>query len=543
MLKIKIFIITVLLISSVFSEVLFEPNARIDDRIDRILQTLSSRSGVALPSGIFQQPMNYEEIRRFLNAVEKSDNLTQTDREFLAILQRRYSGEDGFFGITDDDGRRRILANLDLTGSFRADFKDSARLDAYGMINPRVRANLGIISFYTDMYLWTQYRSDTAWHKHDYQPFRGQTFNVIGDEPSNMRAMDDFRGGISAQFPFARVDIAVDNLTSGPAAHNRLILNAVDKPVFYTRFMLDFNRVQYYQIFGVLRQLKHLNKFLYYHRAQIPFFENRFTLGLSASIISGSIADSALMALPHGQTVWALAQERKIEPVYMIPFLPYVFAEHYTGDRDNKQIALDFELRLPQIARWYAEFMIDDANDPIRLFTSDHWGNKWAITVGTQWFPEIAGRNAVFGFEYCRVEPWVYTHFWGVATNYEHFGKGIGAELGPNSEQIRGLAEIFITYRQGIKFEAVRNRFNRNVRGGSIGDVFIYDWIHDIFPDYSGLIDSERKTFLGKGYTTEYEFSLSHLFRQFQQRYEMETRLFYSSQKGFGLGFWGGFRF
>jgi len=542
MLKIKIIIIVAIAFFSGFAEtILFEPNAKIDARIDRIIHSLSARSGVAVPNGIFQQPMNYEEIRKFLNAVEKSENLTQTDSEFLAILQKRYSGEDGFFAIKCEDGRRRILANLDLTGNIRTDFKDSARLDAYGMISPRVRANLGIISFYTDMDLWTQYRSDTVWYPHDYQPFRGQTYNVIGDAPSNIRAMDGFRGGVSAQFPYARIDVAVDNLTGGPAAHNRLTLNAVDKPLFYTRFMLDFNRIQYYQIFGMLQQIRLYDKFLYYHRAQIPFFDNRFTLGISASIISGSSGDSATMAMPHSQTQWILNEKRKVEPIYMIPFLPYVFAEHYLGDLDNKQITLDFELRFPQIARWYMEFMIDDATAPHTLF-SNHWGNKWAFTLGTQWFPTIKEKNAVFGLEYCRVEPWVYTHFRGVATNYEHFGKGMGAELGSNSDQIRGLSEIYLSHRHGIKLEAIRNRYNRNTRGGSIGDVFIYDWIHLVHPNFDGQIDSEKKVFLGENYTTEYEFSLSHLFRQFQ-RYEMETSVFYNNKKRFGLGLWGGFRF
>lgn len=543
MLKVKVIAILISIIFLSFAEmVIFEPNAKIDDRIAIILQTLSARSGVAVPSGIFQQPMNYAEIRDFLDKVEKSEKLTQTDKEFLAILQKKYSGNNGFFGFSDGDGKRRILANLDLTGSFRSDFKDSAKLDAYGMISPRITANLGIISFYSDMDLWTQYRSDTVWYGHDYQPFHGQTFNLIGsDDSAHIRAMDGFRGGISAQFKYARIDIAVDNLTSGPAVYNKLILNAVDKPIFYTRFMLDFKRIQYYQIFGVLQELKNYNKFLYYHRAQIPFWNNKITLGLSASIISGSIADSATMAEPHGQVHRTLNRERKVEPVYMIPLLPYVFAEHYGGDLDNKQMAIDIELKLPQIARWYVEFLIDDAESPNTIF-NNWWGNKWALTFGTQWFPVIAGKNTIFNLEYCRVEPWVYTHFDGVATNYEHYGKSIGAELGPNSAQIRGLSQIYLTHKHGVKLEAVHNRYNRNVRGGNIGDVFVEDGIYDIYPNYDGTIDSKTKEFLGKNYTTEYEITLSHLFRQFS-RYEMETSIYYNNRKGIGIGLWGGFRF
>ena len=525
-------------LTTVAANYYYEPNAKIDGRIDVILQTLSARCGLALPSGFYQQPLNYHEIRTFLTQAENCEYLTHSDKELLQILQSKYSGENKIFGHEDSVGKKRIQVNLDLTGDIRGNYADATHaLDAFGIISPKISANFGTVSLYSEMDVWTQYRSDTVWYRHDYSPFRGQTYNIIGDDSSSLRALDSFRGGASMQFEKARIDVAVDNLTSGPAVYNRLILNAVNNPIFYTRFVLDFGRVQYYQIFGLLKELRYHNKFLYYHRLQFPFFQNKLVLGFNASIVSGTIADEATMREPHGQYVWFTQNERKIEPSYMIPFVPYLFAEHYNGDRDNVQMDFDFELRFPQSVRWYGEFLLNDATAPHTIF-SDSWVNKWAFTLGTQWFPIVAGKTTVFGFEYCRVEPWVYTHFGGVATNHEHYGKSIGAELGPNSAQIRGLAQVFLSQRHGFQLDAVHSRFNRNARGGNIGDVFVYDY----YPDYNLIPDSQTKEFLGKDYSSEYEVTLSHLFRQFQ-RYEMKTSLIYGSEKGIGIGFWGGWRF
>ena len=514
----------------------FEPNIAVDSRIDEVINMLSSRCGTVPPAGISQQPMNYHELRRWISELENCENLTQTDRQTLEILKNRFDGNTRLAEIKSEDGEYRFLLNLDLTGQtrFHGDF------DAKGIINPKIAASLGVFSFYSDIHVLTQFKSDTIWTGGNYQPFQGPTYNTIGDS-SHLRAMDGFRAGISAQTERFRFDVAVDNLTSGPAVHNRLMLNITDKPIFYTRAALDFGRLQYYQIFGILKELQFYNKFIYYHRAQVPFFDNKLTLGINASVISGATGNSATMYEPHGQVFPEdqLNRSRSIEPIYMIPFIPYFFAEHYVGDLDNKQIGLDIELRLPETARWYAEFFIDDGSTPHTLF-NDSWVNKWALTVGTQWFPIIAGRNAVFGIEYCRVEPWVYTHFRGSATNHAHYGRNIGAELGPNSAQIRGHSQFAFSQRHALRLETVHNRYNREARGGSLGDVFVYPHLAEELQ--LGWYDSEKKVFLGDDYSKEYEITLTHIFRQFG-RFEMESSIFYNSDKGAGIGIWGGFRF
>jgi hypothetical protein len=99
------------------------------------------------------------------------------------------------------------------------------------------------------------------------------------------------------------------------------------------------------------------------------------------------------------------------------------------------------------------------------------------------------------------------------------------------------MSQFAFSQRHALRLEVVHNRHNRDARGGSLGHVFVY-------PEW-GLgveADSERKHFLGDNYTKEHEVTLSHLFRQFG-RFEMTSGIFHNSQKGAGVGIWGGFRF
>lgn len=53
---------------------------------------------------------------------------------------------------------------------------------------------------------------------------------------------------------------------------------------------------------------------------------------------------------------------------------------------------------------------MDDILSPLKIFTDD-WGNKWAATLGMQYFGSLFGRDFTVNAEYSHVEPWVYTHF------------------------------------------------------------------------------------------------------------------------------------
>jgi hypothetical protein len=168
-----------------------------------------------------------------------------------------------------------------------------------------------------------------------------------------------------------------------------------------------------------------------------------------------------------------------------------VFVEHYVGDLHNAALSFDFCLNLPRDFRFYGEFFLDDMLTPWEI-VSDDWGNKWALTLGMQYFTNIYNRDVSAGLEWSRVEPWVYTHFYGGSHRYDHFDKPLGSPAGPNSMAIVANCDMSVTKKMtlGLKMTSVAS--NPTARGGKITDIF-QDAGRTENPD------SEKKKFLGDG--------------------------------------------
>jgi len=283
------------------------------------------------------------------------------------------------------------------------------------------------------------------------------------------------------------------------------------------------------------------------HRLEVPLFEQRFVFGLNGAVVFGSAADSISTAKVHSdpleQKFYGI--DRTFEPVYLVPFLPFAFAEHFTGDRDNALLSFDLSLRLPTNFHWYFEFLLDDMSSPATLF-SDDFGNKWGLTVGGQWFGVVGGKNLTVSTEYSRIEPWVYTHFRGVSHRYMHYGAMMGSEMGPNSDLFWNDATYQISQRHAISLSFENQRWNREYRGGSSEHVLITNAIYEESKDEDGntdlVVDSKTKEFLTGNVqkdqivTMGWEFNSYHLF-------EMNSEIIYSTRNGFGIGINGGFRF
>jgi hypothetical protein len=148
-----------------------------------------------------------------------------------------------------------------------------------------------------------------------------------------------------------------------------------------------------------------------------------------------------------------------------------VFVEHYVGDRNNAALSFDATVNWPKDFRLYVEFFLDDMLAPWKIF-SDDWGNKWALTVGAQYFTNWKNRDISAGIEISRVEPWVYTHFYGGSHRYDHFNVCLGSSAGPNSLSATVNCDIGVTKKMtlGVKVASLSN--NPSVRGGKITDIF-----------------------------------------------------------------------
>jgi hypothetical protein len=229
------------------------------------------------------------------------------------------------------------------------------------------------------------------------------------------------------------------------------------------------------------------------HRLSADLWKKRIHLGINEVIIYGNTtsephSDSNAIDKPYIQN------DRTLEWGYCIPFIPFKFLEHYVGDRDNAAISFDLSVQWPAGWRWYGEFFLDDMLALWKLF-SDDWGNKWAFTIGGNYFGRLLSRDITVIAEYSRVEPWVYTHFSGGSHRYTHFNQNLGSPMGPNSQaaifsflmQISPLHEVGI----GLRHTA----WNGTVRGGSITDVFQFEDPEDS----TRFFDSPTKRFLGPG--------------------------------------------
>jgi hypothetical protein len=108
-----------------------------------------------------------------------------------------------------------------------------------------------------------------------------------------------------------------------------------------------------------------------------------------------------------------------------------------------------------------------------------------------QYFASLYNRDISAGLEWSRVEPWVYTHFYGGSHRYDHFNVPLGSPLGPNSMAITANADISVTQKTTLGLKLTSTATNPTTRGGEITHVF-----QEAGTDNP---DSETKRFLGPG--------------------------------------------
>ena len=476
----------------------YAPNLPDDGEFDRLLLRVSSRCGIDLPVAWYLQPYTFTDAEPFFARIDSGNGasgLSFTERILLERARRRFGPDKGLYTWKKSSDDLHLKINLDLLGDVRPGWNDSATLQLLGIARPSVAGNIGRLSFYSGIAVWTEYRSDTLFPKSSYQPRDGLSYNLYGrnTDSSSVRSSDLPHGGVRYNFGRIQLETAIDRLRCGPARFFPLTLSGDAPPVTYFRGGLDLDVINYQHVVGLLRFDKDKRKYLYMHRLSGNLWKKRLHLGINEVIIYGnttsephSVLDS--VTAPYRQN------DRTIEWVYLIPMLPFKFVEHYAGDRDNAALSFDVSLSWPTDWYWYGEFFLDDMLAPWKLFTND-WGNKWAMTVGCGYFGRLFNRDLTVQAEYSRVEPWVYTHFSGGSHRYSHFNQCLGSPLGPNSQAavLNVLLQVHRMHEAGIGIN--HYAYNRTVRGGSIADVFQLEDPLDSLRYH----DSTTKRFLGPG--------------------------------------------
>jgi hypothetical protein len=297
------------------------------------------------------------------------------------------------------------------------------------------------ISFHTNIHVFTE-TGNTVFPYHDYQPMYGIPYNIqndtIGATSSTVRTWDYFTATTQWDAGWIEFIAGLDYLRFGPAQRNPLVWSGNEQiirpwqlqnanipqraPVLFVGFVTSIKNIEYSQYSGMLKHYKHIPKYFHTHRLQYQH-KDFFTLGLQETVLYGSYLSDTL--------------ERNMELVYSLPFVPYFFAEHYNGDRDNMAMSIDVTIKPMANLSYYAELFLDDMrNPPAGLWNQDWWGNKWALSTGIEWQKDLRFLEFIWLTEYTHIEPWVYTHALGAGHNFSHFGQSIATDLGPNSQEL-----------------------------------------------------------------------------------------------------------
>jgi hypothetical protein len=475
----------------------YTPNVRIDKELYELMLRLHAVYSIALPDDIASQPVNYSGLQRFFHDTDSlatAGKLTLHEKHLFYLYQKKYSFERNRIRWASRSEDIHIKGDLELSAEIKLK-NDSAGTFIKGTIGPSLKGNIGKLSFYSGIDVWTEYFADSVFARSTYEPYNGVPYNVYGRETdsTNIRSADLPYGGIRYDAGRIKLETAIDKLKFGPSLDYPLTLNGTTPPITFARAVLDMEIAQYSHIAGLLKSQKDRKKYLYAHRLEFNLFNRVLQTGVNEVIITGDATNQDLGVhnkINPGDT----GVVRGWEWAYLIPFVPFKFVEHYTGDRDNAAVSLDLTLWYPDRCRWYFEFLLDDMLNPLELF-SDDWGNKWALTAGGQYFTELLSRELNLSIEYSHVEPWVYTHFYGGSHSYTHYGQSLGNPLGPNSQAISVSVEYALSRANAIKIRYLNSAKNSSVRGGTITDVFQ----DSSAVDNMQFRDSKKKKFLGDG--------------------------------------------
>ncbi|MDR2554041.1 MAG: capsule assembly Wzi family protein [Fibromonadaceae bacterium] len=386
------------------------------------------------------------------------------------------------------------INNFDKNENYRLQNTITVGFSLNGLVVPTISFN-AFVELNTDM------ESGLAYLTHNYEPYNGYPYGEL----DNGRTWDFFRTRTDWQAaPYFKISVGYDYLSYGPARRNKLALRGGDfywrtiqdtadyafikrpVPTPFIGWDLNLAHVSYSQHFMQLKNWKDYRKYLHAHRLDFKVSDN-LNFGLTETVVYGE----------------SPSERRSMEPIYVLPFVPYLFAETYGGDKDNNGISADFSWKLFNRFEIYGELFIDDLDNITSFFDDKWWGNKWATSIGLAIdSAKIGIFNWDYNFEYTRIEPWVYTHHKGPSNDYSHFGNSLGSDLGPNSREF--YSRMGFSYREFLRLDLSVSAVAKDTALGSrLGDIHT-------------LEDPTDKKYLNSKSTLHYqEYGTAILFKPF----------------------------
>lgn len=539
------FLILLLIITSLLMAE-YSPVIRDNKHLDDFLLGTSHKYGLQLPRSFYTKPYKVQEILDYLNKLDSLKEYSLTEQYLLNRIKERITRQKRLLGYIGKKIETSNYLNLDLTGDVDLFKTSSGKARGKGIFQFLFTGYLKNLSYFAAVDVWTEYMSDSTFEDGNYQPYDGINYNVYGrGTESNFRSSDIVKGGFVYNRKYVELEAALNNIKIGPSIYSPLTFNSSYSPVLFGKYRFDLEIINYSHYIGNLKTQTDKKKYFYLHRLGFSLFKKRVILGINEVIINGSTAE---LAQTDPLNPDYFDEERTLEFAYALPFVPFAFLEHYLGDRDNANLSFDLDISLLKNSRFYLEFFLDDISDPVHIFNED-WGNKWALTAGAQYFGSLLNKDISVTFEYSHVEPWVYTHFYGGSHRYTHYGKTLGAPLGPNSEQIVLAADMQVSKKNKVGLIFRNQRYNRDYRGGDINDVHVKEGNDGAVYDEDGdsLIistgsDIETKKFLSGDYKHIAEGGIFWSFSPYEL-FHVDAEFYFNNDNRFGLKLLGGLSF
>ena len=159
----------------------------------------------------------------------------------------------------------------------------------------------------------------------------------------------------------------------------------------------------------------------------------------------------------------------RFDPIYMLPFVPYMVAQGIGSFNDNVQMGIAFKVKPRPGFAWLTDVFVDDLamSDLVKL----RWDTKFRFGAMTGFvYSPVDSPFTELSLNYTMITPYMYAHeqfaengnsVGSTGVNYQNYtnnGKSMGSNLPPNSDRIAFKIKANPTTNLALSFGAIMIR-------------------------------------------------------------------------------------
>ncbi len=339
--------------------------------------------------------------------------------------------------------------------------------------------------------------------------FTPQTGIIINNKTGNTIEYSEINVNLGVSWSWGGFSLGKDFLEWGYGRSGKIVLSSKAPSFPYLRLdinpanWLRFNYIHAKLSSDVIDSTKTYSANLYERRTtREKYFVSHTVSLLPFNGLSFSLGESMIYS-------------DRFEPVYLIPIMFFKAADHYLSkyditQGDNAQFFVNISSRniLKNTRLWITVFI--DEISFTKIFDEEQRKNQTGFTIGFETV-DLPFENLTIGFEYTRINPFVYANFIQTQT-YENHSYLLGHWIGSNADIVygsinyrflRGLQSTLWGYfiRKGSEGTAEQQYslpqpgflFGLKKYYSEIGLNLKYELIHDLFAE-TGFVYSWKKT-------------------------------------------------